>query len=362
MVIYGNFYADIRTTTFTLLSGPANFNFSQNTFVADNSVLLNFIRFYITNMTFLSMNVERNIVASGQYGITASDRLWNLIPEEDFSWSDNVVVVASSYTEPPFPSVGTIFEDSFDNISFVDPAKRDYQLQSTSPYHKSNYGKQMGVDLCALIRSAKLKFVLANCSLDEVTIQPTEILIITDILTVNGNLTMYPDSVLQVDGENVVNITSCAEFDGTLDLNKVEQIINRTFVVAYYGCWTGGEFNKVLFSDSLSDECNRLKVELSYQPTLVTATFVIDNQCQSETPSGTVIGQGPSSNNPSGSNTNPNLIADGTLPEWFLPVVIIGSAVFLALLFIILAVSIPSLKQRVFHRKQRFSSSRDASL
>ena len=213
-----------------------------------------------------------------------------------------------------------------------------------------------------MIRSAKLKFVLANCSLDDVTIQPTEILIITDILTVNGNLTMYPDSVLQVDGENVVNITSCAEFDGTLDLNKVEQIINRTFVVAYYGCWTGGEFNKILFSDSLSDECNRLKVEQSYQPTLVTATFVIDNQCQSETPSGTVIGQGPSGNNPSGSNTNPNLIADGTLPEWFLPVVIIGSAVFLALLFIILAVSIPSLKQRVFLRKQRFSSSRDGSL
>lgn len=348
----------------SLLNGPANITFSENTCIGDNNIMGTFLKFQITNMTYMAMTVERNIVSSGLYGIFASDRIWNLIPSNAFAWSDNVVVVPDEYAKAKFPSVGTIFEDSFDNISFVDPSKRDYQIQPTSVYHQNNYGKQIGADLCALVRSAKLKFVLLNCSLDDVTIQPTEILIISDILLVNGNLTMYPDSVLQFNGVSVVNITSCAQFDGTLDLNNVQQVINKTFVVAYYSCWTGSEFNKVVFSDTTSDECNQLKVEVSYQPTLVTATFVIENQCQVQTPSGTVAGPGktPTSTGPSGTTPDiPNLISDGTLPTWFLPVVIVGSAVFLALLFIVLAVSIPALKQKVFHPKRRFPSSTSVS-
>ncbi len=335
----------------------ASYNFSENTIIGDPTVMSSFISFFLVNATDVDVTAERNIASAGLYGITLAlaDKIYNVLPADKLTWSDNVMVVGNPFFKSKFPSVGTIFEDSLDNVSFVDPSRMDYQLLSTSPYSKANYGKQMGVDLCALVRSAKLKFVLTNCSLTDVVIQPTEILVITDVLTVNGNLTMFPDSILKVDGVNVLNITSCAQFDGTLDLTNVNQLINQTIVVAYYSCWTGGEFKDITYDDQTSDDCNKLKVELNYQPTLVTATIVLENQCQ--TPSGQNIGQGPGAsgnNGPGQDNPNAPVTNLSLLPDWFLPVVIVGGAVFLTLVFIVLAVSVPALKQRVFHKKRRY--------
>jgi hypothetical protein len=230
-----------------------------------------------------------------------------------------------SYT---FPN-NTMLKRSLADIGFVDMDNKNYNLLPSSPYSAENYGVQLGADVCQLINTAKIKVGVPGCILEGVDLQPNEIIEITDIIAINGNLTMYPNSTLQVTfGDGKVNVSNCANFDGLLSLANMTNVENGTEVlIAYYGC-RDGEFSEILLLDDAQDPCLQRYVNLTYSPTRLTAIFTSLSTCGDTT-------------------------TTESFPDWAIAVIVVGSCVILVVIFIVLSVTVPSLRKKVYPYSRR---------
>lgn len=312
-------------------------NFTQNTVLNGRGSY--FTSFFELTPNELSIDFERNIIEAGLYGIVTPDFIpvEDTLGSENWNWQNNLVI-STTYLKT-FPN-NTLLESNMTDVGFIDMENNNYNLLPSSKYNLENYGMQLGVDICSLINTAKLNIIVPGCVLDSVELQPNEIIEITTNITINGNLTMYPNSTLKVPFNNGnINVSNCATFAGILNLLNTTGVKNGTEVnLAYYACYSGGKFDEVSLVDP-SDQCLLKYVNLTYTPTSLTALITSVNICN---------------NSPNAPN-DPNVPGAQLLPDWAIAVIVVGGCLILVAVFIIVAVTVPTLRAKVFPYAKRSS-------
>lgn len=207
---------DVRSRFLFYLDGT-NITLNGNTILNPGGSALIWLQPY--NWTRFSFSFQGNIIDAGGNGISSEEpNIYDVITPEQFDWDVATNIVVLQAGRDKFPN-GTIFLNSLDDVGFVDVDNRDYQLLPSSDYHVDNFGQQVGVDLCDLIQRIRLKISLSNCALSDTVLQPYEIIEVGNGIIIQGNLTMYPDSSLQVTaGNGNITITNCVTFDGRLNI------------------------------------------------------------------------------------------------------------------------------------------------
>lgn len=315
-----NIFLDVRSRFLFYLDGT-NITLNGNTILNPGGSALIWLQPY--NWTRFSFSFQGNIIDAGGNGISSEEpNIYDVITPEQFDWDVATNIVVLQAGRDKFPN-GTIFLNSLDDVGFVDVDNRDYQLLPTSDYYVDNFGQQVGVDLCDLIQRIRLKISLSNCALSDTVLQPYEIIEVGNGIIIQGNLTMYPDSSLQVTaGNGNITITNCVTFDGRL--NITDRAENETIVIASYAC-RSGEFNEVQMVPN--ETCLTRSVQLEYGPQVLTALITVVNTCESLDPNGS---------------------SEAAFPDWAIAVIVVGGAIIALAIFIVIAITVPACKTKVF--------------